>query len=278
VYRNRKRLASARVRSNDARAANRQALVEEAMNRVSSSENDVTTYIMIQGEETVVLNNALFVDFGLSSEEIIQSTIAARCGDVVDLCSETVSERRLLADEDVTFTISYDLDSDIYQDLLDSGYDFDNVDFVAALAAELGVDPSNITVGDNSGVLDIEFTVVDTALDGNPIDDTLLDDIINLQDNLDNITGIVSGELNTTETTVSLLDLCGDRTCSDLGTCESSTGVCDCDEGYGDINCGTDICAGCTNGGSCEHTFKCICVFPSYGILCQNTGDCDVCT
>jgi hypothetical protein len=105
----------------------------------------------------------------------------------------------------------------------------------------------------------------------------------NIQSQLDNITQDLAAELNGT-VTLDEVDLCGDRDCNNLGTCDIETGYCDCPISHIGVNCQTliqcNLTVGfCKNGGTCPHdSYMCHCVFPYYGPECEyiNTA-CDIC-
>jgi hypothetical protein len=311
-YRKGRRLAEARVKVEEMKASKREEIALQAIEDLRNSVNENKTVMMIQGVDDVILNQDLFGNFSVS--ELVNAVNTVRCGNVVDLCESTNStanqtpNRRMLEDQDVVITISYDIDPDVYQDLLDSGHNFEDPEFVEALALELGVNASDINVVNSTGSLDIEVTIVDTVEDGEPIGDAFLEDIDSIQNNLDNVTGIVADDLNTTDFTLELVDYCGDRTCSDRGTCNATDGVCDCDPNWIGVDCDvyqiTDaptsapsasptaspttpqptasptepICQveNCNNGGRCGHVkmgFHCVCNFPHWGVKCDNIAN-----
>ena len=56
---------------------------------------------------------------------------------------------------------------------------------------------------------------------------------------------------------------CGSKvcpTCKNGGTCDGTTGACKCNTGYTGVDCGDIVCPTCRNGGTCDSTTgKCIC-------------------
>lgn len=310
-YRNRKRLAQARVKVDEAKADKREQIALQAIADLQNSVNENQTVMMLQGVEDVILNTELFESF--SVDDIRNAVNNVRCGDVVDLCesgnrtnNNNAPNRRLLQDQDVVITISYDIDTDVYQDLLDTGHNFEDPEFINLLALELGVNSSDINVVNSTGTLDIEVTVVDNVPDGQPLGEEFLKDIENIQNNLDNVTGIVADDLNTTEVTLDLVNYCGDRDCNSRGTCNvTGNGFCDCDPNWTGVDCEVyqmsdaptvspsaspttepttpqptksptePICQeeNCNNGGGCGHAkmlFHCVCQFPRWGPTCDN--------
>jgi hypothetical protein len=291
-WRKNRAFSKAAVKNNELREEKRRAVSQQTINDLKSQILDLgttrTVYIGVLGTENVEIDAATLTAVGAGNEtNLYQSIVDNYCGEANLACTYTVAtNRRMLADENVTITISYDLDEELYQDLINTGYDFNNQSLVDAIAAELGVDPSEIVIVNNDGTIDIEVTIVDDVPDGEPIGEDFLNDIDNIQDSLSNITSTVVSELgaNTNQVSVQGVDYCGDRTCNDAGTCDTATGVCTCPSGYSGVNCeikhkcDDELPSYCANGGVCAaNGLRCHCNFPFYGHKCTNTSPCSTC-
>lgn len=240
--------------------------------------NNSLLYIGVVGYDTITIDNTTLTEAiivnGYTEEHVFNAMIELRCGDSSDECTYEVPTRRMLADENVTITISYDVDEQVYLDLTTSGYQFGTNNFTDALAETLNLDPEQVTIVLNDGQIEIEITIIDDITDGDPIDDSFLDDIDLVQAELDTVFNDVETELGINNMTLAGVDYCGDRTCDGHGTCNSQDGVCSCDTDYGGVNCQIYIaCANdddCLNGGTCtSSSARCSCEYPWYGVFCE---------
>ena len=291
-WRQQRSLGKARMKNAEKRQEKREQLALEAIQRLQSSiaqYNDTNTiYVGVKGSETVEVDGSMI---GLidNQNDIFQAIVDARCGSEKDECSFEVVEgaRRLeehgrfLQDQNVTITISYDIDEQVYQDLVDSGYDFGSDNLTQAIAESLNISASQVNLVNNDGEIEVEITVIDDTADGQPIGDDFLEDIENIQNDLTNITDDLVQELGISEEDISLtsVDYCGDRTCTNRGTCVDETGLCDCDPGYQGVDCEIDrTCAtdsDCLNGGVCaDDKLQCHCNYPFTGPTCSDQVDC----
>lgn len=170
---------------------------------------------------------------------------------------------------------------------MSSGFDFDSENFTQAVADDLGIDVNLVEISGVNGTIEIEVSIIDENIDGEPVGDDLIDDINAIQASLENITSTVIDEVGANETQIEVLevDYCGDRQCNNQGTCNSTTGICSCNTGYGGINCEEKSICGdepsdyCQFGGSCRpNGMACHCVYPHYGFRCGETPvACETC-
>lgn len=259
--------------------------IQETREVLEITATDRTVYIGVLGQEQINVGADTIALLSENVTLLYESMVANFCGDAADQCEFVESTRRMLADENVTITITYDLDDALYQDLVASGYDFTNSSMFDAIALDLGLDPSQISMSSEGGDIEIEIIIVDDIADGDPIGgDALIDSINQIQSSLDNITGNVQSSVGAGEDDLSLndVDYCGDRTCSGQGLCDAVTGYCDCHFGYEGINCEVkrrcdDENEGfCENGGTCaDDGAQCFCNYPFLGVRCQSQINCN---
>lgn len=273
--------AKTRLTNEEARAEKRREFTLGAIHDLEVAVNTSSSiYITVEGTEVVEINSATLAAVN-DTDALYDAMITHYCGDAVDECSYQITggtpARRMLQDENVTLVITYEVDENLYQDLVNTGFDFDNSNFTQAVADELGIDVSLVDISGVNGTIEIEVAIVDEDVDGAPIGD-LIEDITNIQDSLENITSTVIDEVgaNATQIDVQELDLCGDRQCNTQGNCNATTGVCSCNAGYGGINCeeksvcGDEAADYCQFGGECRPDGQaCHCVYPHYGFRCR---------
>lgn len=213
------------------RAAAAQQTMESVRNASSSAS------LTVSAEESMTMPALA----NLTVEELMEAVKLERCGSVAELCTVSTSSRRMLDEGDVTFTVQYDLDEDIYNQLIANGTNFNDPSFASSIALSLGVDPANVTVTDNGGVIEVQITIVDVSEEGTPIEAEVLSEIQSISSQLSNITSQVASNLgiDTSSFDEPVVDLCGSgRTCSNRGTCDSATGLCTCNSpAYYGLNC-----------------------------------------
>lgn len=202
---------------------------------------------------------------------------AARCQDAEELCEVSVSggrrldaHGRVLQVDNITIAITYSIDETAYN----ATFDFDDPEFLQALADSIGVNVTDIDVsGDSSGNVVIEVTLTDESNGEDPLSEDLITQIQEINDNMDSIGDDLVSELGLDPSDIEqqALDLCLDRTCSGRGTCDENTGVCDCDGDWWGIDCETEC--SCENNGECDGAY-CVCVYPFYGQRCADSVDC----
>ena len=260
-------------------------IVQDAQVMVAGGEFTSSVYVGVLGREDVEIDtNTLLLMVGNESM-LYESIVTNFCGDASIGCNYTLSinpTRRLLQDENVTITITYDIDGDLYQDLINSGYQFGSNNLTDAIAADLGLNASDVVLVDNGGIIEVEITIVDDSSDGEPIGDELIGEIESIQENLNNITQQVIEDIGGNDTTVLLneVDYCGSRACNSVGTCNATSGYCDCNPGHQGINCEISrICnhtvGYCANGGNCsDDGLQCHCVYPYKGVDCTESVNC----
>lgn len=284
-WKRRRAFAKSRLKNEEARAEKRRQFTLEAIQDLEVAVNTSSSvYITVEGTEVVEIGSGTLGAVN-DTDALYEAMVSSYCGDAVEECSYTITgglpaRRRALQDENVTIVITYEVDENLYQDLVNTGFDFDNSNFTQAVADELGIDVNLVEISGVNGTIEIEVSIVDEAPDGEPIGDSLIEDITTIQESLENITSTVIDEVgaNATQIDVEELDLCGDRQCNNQGKCSSSTGICSCAPGYGGINCeeksicGDEAADYCKFGGECRPDgLACHCVYPHYGFRCGET-------
>lgn len=268
--------ATLKVITNNNMAASRNATLE-TMSRIKTQVADPTKLVLlVSGTETKQFSN---LDYN-SDPNFLDKVKAARCQGAVSQCTATVAgtgNRRMLQADDVIITITYTFDETAYAST--TGFDFNDPDFLQALADSLGVNTTDIDItGDSSGNVNIEVTLADEGDGIDPLDTDLIDQINTINSNLATIGGDLASELGLSagDLQTQSVDLCGDRDCNSRGTCNESTGVCVCtDTDYWGINCETLVT--CNNGTKASGSAYCVCEYPEYGLRCELTKDCSAC-
>lgn len=282
--------ARTRLKNQEERAEKRREFTLQAIKDLENAVNTSNSvYITVEGTEVVEINNSTMSAVN-DTVALYDAMLTHYCGDAVDECSYNISGatgRRMLQDENVTLVITYEMDENLYQDLVNTGFDFDNENFTQAVADELGIDVNLVDINGVDGTIEIEVSIVDENLNGEPIGDSLINDISNIQDSLENITSTVIDEVGANNTQIDYpeIDRCGDRQCNNEGNCSSTTGFCSCNTGYAGINCEKKLsCADegpdyCQFGGECRPDgMACHCIYPHYGVRCmEDPGACETC-
>lgn len=207
--------------------------------------------------------------------------------EVRDLCDITQDSRRRLMEMRsgrrslqssgaITVEITYEIDSDLYDNMVNNATTFaDGSAFEQALADQLGLSTDNVTITAVYGQLIIEYIVSQEAEGNDPLSEENLQALQDVSDSLDSITSTVVSELGLGSNDIQTqgIDYCEGRDCNGRGTCDVDTGICACDSPeYWGINCETLV--DCGSGERANATAYCICEYPEYGQRCQYTKDC----
>ena len=270
--------------------AKRLSVIEDLIDTMSVNYPDTTEY--------KVKHTVTSVETGVITQETITETnnntlleeklLALRCGNAVDYCTITISYgsgSRILSDSrelatGIYIEITYEISSELISTV--DGINLDDPTFEQQIAYALGISNlTNIEVTSDGGVITIAATLEALPSD-DPLGTELLETAQKLQSNLTDVTNALINALGVTDSGILSygIDLCPDsRDCNGRGTCDVSTGACDCvfTGGYywWGISCETKC--ECNNNGECKQG-SCRCLFPYYGLRCDsnNTG-CDVC-
>ena len=236
----------------------------------STVSSDVEAYV--NGTVDVSLGSAFFEEIA-SNDDALAAIENATCGDKKDFCTATITgatglRRQLQAQEEITVTVTFDIDEATFDAIIENNPSVDDPTFAAALAAAAGISADNVTITATDGELVVTYVLVQET-SGAPLGDNVLDEIDSLQDNLDNVTDAIVAEFNITSGDIEAteLDPCDGRDCNGFGAelCNSVTGACACPSGYWGINC--DETCTCLNGGSCPEN-QCQCLYPYFDYQC----------
>lgn len=238
--------------------------------------------IFVAGVETAVFDGALFTNVNNDNLILAEIQKLVCAGDAEEACSVTIPARRVLEDgrelqQEITVSVSYELDAETFANLTSSG-SFNDPAFAQALADAVGADVSDVTVVAVDGTLEIEYIVSQESTGDDPLEEENLNAIDTLASEVDTITDTVVAELglDAGDYEEPDVDKCGDRDCNGRGTCNANTGVCACtDPDYWGINCETSVT--CGNGTKSDSSAYCICDYPEYGQRCENNKDCSAC-
>lgn len=245
-------------------------------------EYDVSKTVVIVEGGLITLD--LFTNVN-NNTRLEQALKTIRCGSLSEYCYVTISQsnggRRQLRDTRelagvVPIQIQFELSQDLYVAM--DGITLEDSAFEQALATALGVPNDDaVTISSTGGVVTV-YATISTQPKINPLDTTLIDAANNLQAGMETIiAALISALGNPAQGYVvgTTVDLCPPtRTCSYIGTCNPSTGVCACTGDYWGINCETPCT--CNNGGYCLNVM-CRCTFPWHGLRCDSMTDCDTC-
>lgn len=194
---------------------------------------------------------------------------------------------RQLNTDVIEIEIVFDLTESAYNNLVTSGNNLDDPQFLTDLATELGVNEGDIAITIVGGEIILDISLIAEVTTEPTGADSLLA-IQEIQSSLNNATNVLVtelGEPSDSVTTVTL-DLCSNRDCNGFGDataagtdgngCNTETGACVCLNDRWGINCET-ACA-CQNGGTCANSY-CHCIYPYYGFKCHlnKTTDCSAC-
>lgn len=194
---------------------------------------------------------------------------------------------RQLNTDVIEIEIVFDLTEAAYNNLVASGNNLDDPQFLSDLANELGIDAGNITITIVGGEVILDISLI-AEVTTEPTDSNSLLAIQEIQASLNNATTILVEELGapTDSVTTVTLDLCSNRDCNGFGDataegtdengCNTETGACVCLNDRWGINCETPCV--CENGGTCSNSY-CHCIYPYYGFKCHldKSTDCSTC-
>lgn len=271
------------------------------LNRLKEELDNLTVpeniYISIISNENVIFDfqNTASIT---SLQEFSDQIRSLRCGALytecaVNIINNTVPARRMLQ-ESFQIEIVFDVDDQTLSDLINSGYDFNNTEFITQLSNYLNISESDILITPQNGTLELQAVIVDDLATNETLSDAIIDDINTVQASLDEIIALLSSELGLEQSTVQSIDLCGDRNCTGRGICDPNTGFCNCESGFYGVDCQFDTpyptsaptrtptisgtaCVEdiqCSNGGICSHDGICMCRYPYYGFRCDFIKDC----
>ena len=244
---------------------------------------NLTTFI--SGTESANFPIALFDTYG-DDDGLLASIKNLVCPpEVRELCEISQGSRRRLSELRgrslqsggvITVEITYEIDSDAYDQMVNNATTFsDGSAFEQALADQLGLSTDNVTITAVDGQLVIEYVVSQEAEGDDPLSEENLAALEEVSASLDNITDTVVQELGIDSTDIesTSVDYCEGRDCNGRGTCDTETGICACDSPeYWGINCETSVT--CGPGERANNTAYCICEYPIYGQRCQYTANC----
>lgn len=250
---------------------------------IESLNNTKNTAIYVAAEESITLKKYAFEN--CNGDECKENIKEARCASKSKFFDVNIvdgSRRRILTSDDYFIvTITYKVNSDVYDSIVQNGTIFsDGSAFEIALAESMGVTTDKIQISDTSGTIELYIMVTETGSeDEDPMDDSALQELANLERLLVNAISAIAEELgiDTSSIVQAPINYCpASRTCNDRGTCNPVTGCCDCDTGFWGCNCETSVT--CNNGTIREDTSGCFCTFPEYGARCQYKKDsCETC-
>jgi hypothetical protein len=233
--------------------------------------NPENIFVKVSGSETFSMDNGVLQTIG-DNDAALASICSMRCGSMANLCTCELVEsgrRRLQVQISVTISIVWDLEYDAYLELENSGTDFGNANLTNELAAFLGVDPEDVIVYSSDGTVKLDVVVIDESGEEN-LD--LINDLTSSETAVNDLTTTLASELEIDPADIEStnIDLCGDRDCNQRGTCNPTTGTCDCVGDWWGINC-QEACV-CSNGGTCRNAY-CQCLFPYYDQRCNSIAE-----
>jgi alpha-tubulin suppressor-like RCC1 family protein len=208
---------------------------------IDETENITGTNIRITASENYSMTFSLQ---NTTQEAITNATIFLACGDVNELCNTDVTvetrrrvlaDGRVLSDEVITLVVSFDIDEDAYKTLLETGVDPSREDFIELLAEELGLTVNEIAL--NEYLPDeyaVEVAVTDTF-------SGIYEEVLDTLETVDElIEKVISEQEFSEQFQKQEIDQCPpEKTCSYRGTCNTTTGLCDCVEGFTGALCKT---------------------------------------
>lgn len=211
-------------------------LFNQTREEVINGQNITANVTEFRASSSDMYEFSLDANSNVTTEQLVEALKITSCGDLEANCQNQVSARRVLRglEEVITITLSYELDEDAYQTLYDTGTNPENPNFVDVLAANLGIDPSLITLN-NYWVDRFAMEVVVTEK-SSELYQTALDTIDSIENVVDSIVN------NDDELEKQFTDQCPvTKTCSYRGTCDEETGTCNCIEGFTGLSCRTPI-------------------------------------
>ena len=211
-----------------------EGIISNATTQLGNSLNGTT--IRVRTLRIITFNTSGAFDY--ESQEFADNVTSVMCGIITDQCSGTTvvaTLRRLLSGDELTLTISYDIDSIAFESLVNTRNDPQDVEFFSRLALALGISETLIVVNEylpetyavEVQITDTLSTIAETALEVVQTIPTVLDTVFTSllpQDSFNVIT----------------LDQCpSENPCNNRGTCNSTTGFCDCITGFTGAQCRT---------------------------------------
>lgn len=226
------------------------------------------TTIKVKTTEKATLPSS-FYSSNSNKTQLKENIKAARgCTDCQVVFKNIPGARRMLQGGDVTVEIIFALDDTAYAELVNTGNNLDDPQFLTELATASGVPEGDISVTVIGTEVVLEVTLVAYPDEnGNPVTEDSIQDLQNLQANVETIAQTVISEVGDGEIESQVLDLCGERDCSGRGTCNTETGICVCTGDWWGINC--ESTCECYNGGECFNSY-CQCLFPYFGLRCDD--------
>lgn len=294
-WKDRSALAAARTEMQLSKSEARISYLTRLSEELQTLQVPDNVYVAIRSNETIDIQVTTPVQ---SVDDFLYQIRLLRCGTLLSSCNAelvtTTPQRRMLL-ESYTVTLVFDVDDQLLQDLINSGYDLNNTEFITQLANTLNVTEQDLFIEAQDGTIELTATIIDNLGVNDTLSDDLIDEINSIQQSLDQITLLISQELGFTSSLQST-DYCGDRTCNGRGICDINTGYCDCDVGFYGVDCQFDtpypttaptmspipdsvgcyVDEHCQNNGRCVTRFQhCECLYPYYGKRCESTINCE---
>lgn len=275
-------LTKSNLKLSDVNGTRRALVVEGALSDIETEypdgNNAPTTYVTktVSSTERGTINPSLAAEVN-DDAALLAAIKKVRCGQAEAECTASFSSRRVLQSNPVvpvelTFTVSSNLYSTI------DGFNFDDIDFIEALRTELGLNnETTIEVSATGADIEIDIVIASEQDENDPLGDDLIQLAQNMQTRLSQTATTLATQLGGSESdiTAASIDLCPpERDCTGNGTCNESSGVCECVAPYRGVNC--ESTCSCQNGGECSGSY-CVCTGLYYGHSCQLLRDCGVC-
>lgn len=234
---------------------------------------------VVSGTDTITIPASATT--GVTDQELIDAIKASRnltdC--TITLSSSTARLREL--NTVITAEITFSLDEVAFNELQTNGNTLESQAFLDALAADLGVNSTDLNLSVVGSEVVVEITLIAIASQTTPLDATTVQQLSDIKTYSSVAANTIVSEIGGGVAFVAEVDLCELRTCSGRGEytvgittvegCVIETGVCQCIGEWWGINCET-ACS-CESGGVCNGAY-CQCVYPSYGTRCEQTLDC----
>lgn len=248
---------------------------DKIMKAVRDSVGKPPLVTLVNGTSVASFNKQLFLDYD-DDASLVAHIKTLLCGTIPCTISHAYDEvggsrRALQTSGEITVTMTFDLDDVAYEELATRN-SFNDPAFVEALALALGVSQADVVITTTNGIVDITFVVTHESDGEEPLDASILDDLNEAANLVDNATDVITSELGLDAGDIEsvAVSLCGNRDCNGRGTCDSSTGICQClVPNYWGVNCETPV--SCKNGGRPENLeARCRCTFPYFGMRCAS--------
>lgn len=205
-------------------------LMTGALNIINSTK---LVYTSLIGRENIEING---LPDTITQKAIDEAIRQIRCGSLSSECEFTAPQFRRSLQSTYSITLFYDIDSTVFQDLIDSGVSFTDANFITILANVLEVDPATLTVTANDGDIGIEVSMVNGNTTRTP---ETIEEVRFIQSQLSNLTTTLASTFNISAGDIILtdIDLCGSSPCNDRGTCNATTGLCTCEDDWIGLDC-----------------------------------------